>query len=39
VDGSTDIYIRRVGKDRTLHVGRGHAGDETILIFVRSGKT
>jgi len=37
-DGFTDIDIRRVGKDGTLYVGRGHAGDEAILIFLRSGK-
>lgn len=37
-DGFTDIDIRRVGKDGTLYVGRGHAGEEAILIFLRGGK-
>jgi len=37
-DGFTDIEIRKIGKDGTLYVGRGHAGGEAILIFLRGGR-
>lgn len=37
-DGFTDIDIRKVGKDGTLYVGRAHAGEETVLIFLRGGR-
>lgn len=37
-DGFTDIEIRRVGKDGNLYVGRGHANEEAIIIFLRTAK-
>ncbi len=37
-DSFTDIDVRRTGKDGTVYVGRGHAGEEVILIFVRGSK-
>lgn len=37
-DGFTDLEIRKVGKDGSLYVGRGHAGEEAIIIFLRGGR-
>lgn len=37
-DGFTDIETRKVGKDGNLYVGRGHASEEAIVIFLRGGK-
>lgn len=37
-DGFTDLEIRKVGRDGSLYVGRGHAGEEAVIIFLRGGK-
>ncbi len=37
-DGFTDLELRKVGRDGSLYVGRGHASEEALIIFLRGGR-